>query len=105
MKNKDEDDIITDKGFNRLMAALAIHQRRKVVDILLRGNDTQSFTTQQYLDTYIKEINKGQACLMDLELARYHLEETLYDRVYESKVDLWTCVDDGRARYFTEGES
>ena len=35
-----------------LVRQLGLHQRRKVVEFLLAGNDTQCFSTNQYAEAY-----------------------------------------------------
>ncbi len=76
-----------------LMGLLVMHCRRKTIKTLLAGNDTQCFTTQQYLDTYIRVIYKGdKKCLMDLSLAETHLK-SLGNQVREVKPGIWTRND------------
>lgn len=84
----DTDDRPHDAEMNKLFRQLGMHCRREVVRTLLAGNDTQCFTTQQYLDAYIHVINKGQRCLMDLELAKHHLQ-SLDGKVREVKPGVW----------------
>lgn len=43
---------MNDAEFNSLMRDFGIHQRRKVVDALLAGNDAQCFTVRQYVEAY-----------------------------------------------------
>lgn len=77
-------------SIDELFGLLAMDVRRRTVKYLLAGNDTQCFTTQQYLDTYIREIDKGMPSIMDLELARKHLVSLAGDGVKEVRPDVWT---------------
>jgi hypothetical protein len=70
------------------MRMLSIDCRRRTAQSLISGNDTCCFTTQQYLDAYVLDINKGMPCLMDLPLARHHLE-SIPELVAEVRPDVW----------------
>lgn len=70
-QKNDQNVGLRDLDINQLFGLLAMDCRRSVVQIL--GARQITFTTQEYLDTYIKEIHKGQSLLMDLKLARKHL--------------------------------
>ena len=63
MSNR-EIDIRTDEGFDALIGLFALDCRRKVATVLLRGNDTQCFTTRQYLDAYIRIIERATPSIM-----------------------------------------
>ena len=53
--------MLSDKEMGRmeqLMGEYALHCRRRAVKSLLVGNDTQCFTTQQYIERYVKQCHK-----------------------------------------------
>lgn len=82
-----------DNEFMGLMAGLGMYQRRKVVKSLLAGNDTQCFTTEQYLDRYVKLCNSGDDRTMTglgphrLSLAEKHLRSL---PLVEVQPGVWT---------------
>jgi hypothetical protein len=74
---------------DELFAMLAMDCRRKVVSSLMAGNDAGCFTTQQYLDAYVRVIDRETPSIMDLALAEKHLR-SLGDEVREVRPGVWT---------------
>ena len=70
---------MSEKEFQNLMAQLGMEQRRKVVNSLLSGNDTQCFTTEQYAIAYHKICHNNDPSYKDgwikwlVKLAPKHL--------------------------------
>ena len=91
MSNKQDDRRRSD-NMDYLFGLLAMDCRRQTAKSLLAGNDTQCFSTQQYLDTYIRDINKGDISLMNLVLARKHLE-SIPEIAVEVREDVWAGRD------------
>ncbi len=77
---------MTDAELHDLMHQLYLHERRKVIAYLLRGNDVGCFSTDQYIAAWNKVVSKGQSIMYD-KLARRHL--TTSRRVREVKPDVW----------------
>jgi hypothetical protein len=76
-----------------LLGMYAMQKRREAVASLMAGNDTQCFTTEQYVDRYIEqdgrleaEFRAGHRRLIR-ELASMHLRSV---GAREVKPDLWT---------------
>lgn len=83
------EDINTDEGMDSLFFQLAMKMRRETVVSLMAGNDTGCFTTQQYLDRYVRVAQRGEVGIMDLGLAEEHLR-SLKRLVREVWPGVWT---------------
>lgn len=76
-----------------LIGKLAMMIRREVVDSLMEGNDTQCFTTDQYMERYFQRERNGEEVdayrrwWREENLARQHLQSL---RCIEVKPDVWT---------------
>ena len=82
---------MTDAEFNDLIKRLGLHQRRKALDSLMVGNDSQCFTTQQYRERYADINLSGDrhfaGWLLTDELVREHMRSM---RCQEVSPGIWT---------------
>lgn len=74
---------------DKLIHQLFRQHRRKVIASLMAGNDTCCFTTEQYIDRWVKIIHKGD------QTTRWMVESVARTRhlppvCQEVKPDLWT---------------
>lgn len=76
---------MTDADVTHLMRLLFKKQRRETIRALLAGNDTQCFTSQQYVDTYNRMHCEGKP-IAYLGMVRKVLAEVCD----EVKPDVWT---------------
>lgn len=83
---------MTDQEYRSLMHQFFLQSRRKVIRHLLAGNDTQCFTTEQYLKAWHTVINHGKGnSILYLALAEQHLR-TAPHLVREVKPGVWTST-------------
>ncbi len=86
---------LTDADLRDLMHQLYLQNRRKVIRHLLTGNDTQCFTTEEYMEAWHKVIHHGKGTrILYLELAQRHLR-TAPHLVREVGPGLWRVRYDG----------
>lgn len=87
---------MTDFELNLIIRELGRKLKREVVAKLLQGNNTQCFTTEQYLQKYIEHVQDGDKGVMDLKLARQHLMSGT--NIREVKPDVWTLKERQRGK-------
>ncbi len=86
---------MTDTDFNGLMKSLGHYCAEKAAKELLAGNDTQCFTTEQYMEKYFDLNHRGDNHRDGFRrwwrqdgIARMHLTKRLGMR--EVKPDIWS---------------
>lgn len=82
--------LLTDENLNRLLRQLLVKKTAFIVRSLLRGNDTQCFTTEQYEQEWIRKYSHE---IGSVKLARMHLElPAIRKMVKEVSPNVWSAI-------------
>jgi uncharacterized protein with PIN domain len=102
MENRKHERTNNAGEIDAIVGMLLKENKRATVAALLAGNDTQCFTTQQYIEMYARLNWKGQEemgrrCLSglwsdDVEETLAHKHLRTFREVREVKLDVWAAI-------------